>query len=230
MPRRALLPLVVAGVGILACGEVPRDPESTLDHARGGVLRVGASEAPPWVTGTEGPPGGLEAELVREFAGSIDAEVKWVRGAPEEHLEALEKFELDLVVAGLTTASPWKTRVGLTRPYLKERWLVGVPPGTASPPELEGLEVAVPESGPAAAWVKEKGARPGPVVDLEKAGGPVAAPEWKLREMGYVATEHHLHTVEHVLAAPPGENGLIVRLETLLHELRRRDRLEAARR
>lgn len=230
MPRRALLPLLVAGVGILACGEVPRDPEDTLDRARGGVLRVGVSEAPPWVTGTEGPPGGLEAELVRQFAESIDADVKWVRGAPEEHLEALEKFELDLVVAGLTAASPWKTRVGLTRPYLKERWLIGVPPGTAPPAELDGLEVAVPETGPAGAWVKEKGARPVPAPDLEKARGPVAAPEWKLQEIGYLATDHHLHTVERVLAAPPGENGLIVALETHLHELRRRDRIEAARR
>lgn len=230
MPRRALLPLLVAGVGILACDQVPRDPENTLDRARGGVLRVGVSEAPPWITGTDGPPGGLEAQLVREFAESIDAEVKWVRGAQEEHLEALEKFELDLVVAGLTAASPWKTRVGLTRPYLKERWFVGVPAGTAPPTELEGLEVAVPESGPAAAWVKKKGARPVPVDDLEKALGPIAAPEWRLHEMGYVATEHHLHTVKHVLAAPPGENGLLVRLEKLLHEIGRRDRLESVRR
>lgn len=200
----------------LACEDYPRDPEGTLDRARGGTLRVGVSDAEPWVTGSDGVPGGLEADLVRGFAETIGADVEWVRGPHQEHMEALAKFELDLVAGGVTTATPWKKDVGLTRPYLKERWLVGVPPGARPPADLEGLSIAVPEAGPAAQWVRKKGARPVRLEDVATAAGPVAAPDWKLRQMGYRPTDHELHVVERVLAAAPGENGLIVRLEEYL--------------
>lgn len=135
-------------------------------------------------------------------------------------MEALAKFELDLVAGGVTAATPWKSHVGLTRTYLEERWLVGFPAGTTPPNDLEGVEIAVPDAGPAAAWVKEKGARPLRVRSLELATGPLAAPEWRLRELGRTASDHTLHTVKHVLAAAPGENALIVRLEEHLHQAR----------
>ncbi|MDX1660697.1 MAG: hypothetical protein R3326_02805, partial [Gemmatimonadota bacterium] len=123
---------------------------------------------------------------------------------------------------GLVASTPWSSHLGLTRPYTKERWVVGVPPERSLPDDLEGVEIAVPDAGPAAAWVKDAGARPVRLHDLARASGPVAAPEWKIREIGYRPTGRTLHTVRRVLAAPPGENGLIVHLERHLHETRQR--------
>lgn len=218
----SVLPLLlVAWVG---CEALPNDPEGTLERARGGTLRVGVSEAAPWLTRAEGVPGGLEAGLVRGFAERIDADVEWVWGPPEEHLAALERFELDVAAGGLTAGSPWKSRVGLTRPYAREEWRVGVPPGTEPPEDLEGLSVVVPDAGPAAAWIRAKGARPVRARDLSTARGPVAAPVWKLRELGYRPTNHVLHTTRRVLAVPPGENGLLAELERYARDLRRKAR------
>lgn len=216
--RLVLLFVLVAAAG---CEAIPRDPESTLERARGGVLRVGVTEAPPWLTrSADGVPGGLEAGIVRGFAERIDADVEWAWGPPEEHLEALERFELDLAAGGLTAGSPWKSRVGLSRPYAREEWRVGVPTGADPPEEFDGVSVVVPAAGPAAAWVRAKGARPVRARDLSAARGPVAAPLWKLRDLGFRPTDHVLHTTRRVLAVPPGENGLLTELERYVHDLR----------
>ena len=128
-PTRAALFVLL----LLACDPYPRDPEGTFERVSGGVLRVGASEAPPWLTrAPEGSARGPEAELVLAFAESIDARVEWHWGGADEHLDSLERHELDLVVGGLLGSSPWKRRVALTRPWLESgemRRVLAVPPG-----------------------------------------------------------------------------------------------------
>src|SRR5690606_33083241 len=59
-----------------ACG-LPRDPEGTLERARGGVLRVGGVDAPPHLVREGAAASGPEAELVYAFARSLGAEVEW---------------------------------------------------------------------------------------------------------------------------------------------------------
>lgn len=113
----ALVVLSAAHAFGVACEPYPRDPERTLERAAGGTLRVGVSEAPPWLVREGDQAGGPEAELIQAFAASVDARIDWRWGAAHEHLLALEHFELDLVAAGLTRHSPWKTRVSLTRPW-----------------------------------------------------------------------------------------------------------------
>jgi polar amino acid transport system substrate-binding protein len=116
---RACLVLLALCLG--AC-DLPRDPEGTLERARGGTLRAGAAEAAPWVVrrGSGGRPAGPEAALVEEFARSIDARVEWQWASGDELLRRLEKRELDVVVSGLTAKSPWKAHVALTRPWRKD--------------------------------------------------------------------------------------------------------------
>ena len=54
--------------------------------------------------------------------------------------------------------------------------------------------------------------------DLAGADGPVAAEAWEILGLGFRPTGADLQTVHYVLAVPPGENALLVRLEkTLLH-------------
>ncbi len=116
-------------VVLAACETYPRDPEGTLDTARNGTLHVGVTEAPPWIVRAGHEAVGPEAEVVKGFARSIDADIAWEWGPAEHHFERLEKFELDLVAAGLTKDTPWKKRLAVSRPYLgSSRVLVG-PPG-----------------------------------------------------------------------------------------------------
>ena len=101
-----------------AC-QYPRDPEGTLDRVRGGTLRVGISPSEPWVTLEENqPPAGVEVELIKEFARTVDAEVEWVKGSESDLMEALDGRQLDVVIAGLTRRSVWMHDAALTRPYL----------------------------------------------------------------------------------------------------------------
>jgi polar amino acid transport system substrate-binding protein len=110
--------LILLSILPAACASLPRDPENTLQRVQSsGRVRVGLVENPPWVVRTAGEPAGAEVELVRRFASELGATPEWYWGGEEQHLEALERFELDLVVVGLTDKTPWAQTVGLTRPY-----------------------------------------------------------------------------------------------------------------
>lgn len=134
-----LLPLllVLLLIPLTAC-DLPRDPVGTLERVRGDTLRVGVVASPPYLVRSGEGDGlgaravGPEADLVRAFAGRIDAEVEWHWGSLDDHMKSLEAFELDLVAAGLTMTSPWKKNVGFTRPWKvegKRKHVLAVPPG-----------------------------------------------------------------------------------------------------
>jgi polar amino acid transport system substrate-binding protein len=212
---------IVAAVALLAagCTSLPRDPKGTVDRVRGGTLRVGLIEAPPWVVRTGGEPAGAEVELVRRLAAELDAEPQWIWGGSQPHLEALERFELDLVAGGLTDDTPWAKRVGLTGPYFDERIVVGVPAGM-SLGDVKGTPVEVRAGDVAAAYLRKKGAVLVPVPAVGHSVNPVAAPEWDLGRLGRTPTGIELLTRKHVLAVPPGENGWIARLDQFLDSRR----------
>lgn len=81
---------------------------------------VGYSENPPWVTKTDSVPAGIEPELVKFFAKRLNARVEWRNGTEQNLLEDLEKRRLHLVIAGITKDTPWKKKVGLTRPFVEQ--------------------------------------------------------------------------------------------------------------
>lgn len=149
----------VAALGLALGGcsaTIPTDPDGTLDSLRGGVVRAGASVSPPWTDAEAGTPSGLEVELVEDFAETLDAQVEWTVGGEEELVGAMERGELDVLVGGLTAASPWADKVALTYPYLtatgpegeKEPHVMAVPSGeNALMTELERflLEREVPQ-------------------------------------------------------------------------------------
>ncbi|WP_347755681.1 transporter substrate-binding domain-containing protein [Agrococcus sp. ProA11] len=119
--RRALKGLiaVVAAATLLAgCSSIPADPDGTLERVRGGTLRVGVTENPPWVELSDaGEPAGTEPELVVAFADELGAEVEWTDGSESRLAAALEAGELDLVIGGLLDDTPWVEVGAATRPY-----------------------------------------------------------------------------------------------------------------
>lgn len=111
-------PALIVPILLLTSCDLPKDPEGTLERVRDGRLAVGVSEAPPWITRNgNGEPGGIEAALVRHLAERLGADVRWVWGTPADHVEALERFQLDLVVGGHTRRSPLARPVAPTRTW-----------------------------------------------------------------------------------------------------------------
>ncbi|KUG56351.1 hypothetical protein AVL61_14675 [Kocuria rosea subsp. polaris] len=109
----AILGLLLAG----CAGPYPADPHRTLERVSGTVLRVGISHNEPFVS-VEGPsPSGREVALVEDYARTLDAEVVWTADGEEELVDQLEHGRLDMMIGGLTDKTPWKKKVGLTRPY-----------------------------------------------------------------------------------------------------------------
>ncbi len=123
-PTRAAVSGALVATLLSGCGaQIPSDPDGSLDRIRStGELRVGVSPHPPFTTLPEGPdgePGGSEVELVEGFARAQGAEAVYVVQGEEELVRLLEEGELDVMVGGLTSKTPWgKKQVATTRPYL----------------------------------------------------------------------------------------------------------------
>lgn len=212
---RWTLGLVLAGT-LPAC-QFPRDADGTLDRVRGGALRAGLAYSPPWVTAVE-PPAGVEVRLVEELADTLGARVEWTDGSEEDLVQALKFRQLDLVVGGLTSKSPWQQEAGLTRHHLTTRVVVAAAPGVASPGDLDGVPIAVEEGTEAAGVVRDKiGAEPVPVPDVaERRDLLVAVEDWRLDELGLAPTGAQVTKTEHVVAVPLGENGWQTTVERFL--------------
>lgn len=120
--RRAATGVLLATL-LTGCGiQIPTDPEGTLDEVRSsGELKVGVSPNPPFTTPPEAEgqdPGGTEVELVTGFARSVGAKPTWVIGGEEALVKQLENGEIQVLIGGLTSKSPWSKHVALTRPYV----------------------------------------------------------------------------------------------------------------
>lgn len=109
-----LLPLIVAGCAL------PRDPDKTSERiAATHLLRVGITDNPPWTSALAPEPAGVEADLVRQFARTIGANVVWTRGSETSLAEALKHHDLDIAIGGFDAQTSWKATAGVTRPFAK---------------------------------------------------------------------------------------------------------------
>ena len=222
----ALLGLIL--VASTACGDLPRDPEGTLDRIDGGTMRVGITDNDPWTTYEDGEAEGVEVRILERFAEDLDAEIDWVPGSEADLMSALEMREVDLVVGGLTSTDPWGAKVALTHPYLTTSVVVAVLGGDEVPEDIAARRVAV-ERGTEQAGILEKTdatvIRTDDVVEgvesTRGALGPVgtnlfAIENWLIDDLDLEDTGVTLIETDHVMAAPLGENAWLVRLERYL--------------
>ncbi|NJP31058.1 substrate-binding periplasmic protein [Micromonospora thermarum] len=215
---RRTIALVGVVLVLLAGCRWPQDVGTTLEDVRGGVLRVGVTEAPPWTRVTDaGAVTGAEARLVERLAQRLDARVEWYPGSESSLMAALNGRVLDLVVGGLDAKAPWTKEASLTRPYVTMQTIVAVPAGVPAPQELAGARVAVPAGTAEVAALRGEEAVPVPVAEVTgREGLPVVVGQWRLAELGLRATGHELAIHDHVWAVPPGENAWQVEVERFL--------------
>ncbi|SCL26307.1 polar amino acid transport system substrate-binding protein [Micromonospora pallida] len=221
-------PLALVGVVLLLAVSGcrwPRDTGTTLDDVRGGVLRVGVSEAPPWTrVADDGMVTGAEARLVQRLADRLDARVEWYPGSESTLMAALKDRVLDLVVGGLDAKAPWTREASLTRPYVTMRTVVAVPDGVAAPAELAGQRVAATAGTAEIAALRGEDAVPVPVPEVTgREPLPVVVGQWRLAELGLRGSGHEVAKHDHVWAVPLGENGWQVEVERFLLALSHRE-------
>ena len=202
---------------LLAACNLPRDSDGTLDRVRGGTMRVGVVIDTPWTKDSAGVIGGIEGAMARVLAESLGSHIEWIRAPEGDLLAALHHRELDLVIGGLRATSPWKQQVALTRPFYEDTVSVGGAPNEAPPATLDKVPVSLLQGDPAAGEVRKKGGVPRFVPRLDSVRGPVAAPTWKLSQLGRRENPAlRLTEEQHVLAAAPGENAFLTRVELML--------------
>jgi len=119
MLKRSPLSLVALALvfALAGCGSIPADPDGTLEQVTDGVLRVGASPDDGLISVAGNEVSGDEAELVEGFAETLNARVEWTIGGEERLVGQLDTGKLDLVVGGITDATPWVESAGVTRAY-----------------------------------------------------------------------------------------------------------------
>jgi polar amino acid transport system substrate-binding protein len=217
---RPLAAALCLAATLTACAgneDFPRDPEGTLDRVSGGTVRVGVTDNKPWVDLSGDQPAGVEVILVERFARQLGAEVAWFEGSESSLMGALERKELDLVAGGLERSAPWSQMVSLTRPYVLDHIVVGVPAGSAVPEDIAGMPIAAEAGSEAAGLLDKTDAVVVRVPDIEQARGRAAAVEdWALNDLGLVDAGVQLSDRRHVMAVPMGENGWQTALERFL--------------
>ena len=210
--------LLLAALAAAGC-QYPRDPDGTLNRVEGGVMRVGVTEADPWVALEGGRPvGGAEVKLARRFARELGARIAWVQGSEEELVDAAKEGQVDLILGGFTNKSRWEKDVAFTRPYVETRAVVGTPPGGSYPDDFAGVPVAVELGSQEEGLLAQRtDARVVPVRELgTRAGRPAAVRDYLLDDLGLSDSGTELDKSKHVMAVKRGENAFLVRLERFL--------------
>lgn len=99
------------------CAGLPRDQHGATERIRQSkVLTVGASHQSARLTPLEKH----EKQLVEKIARRLGARVEWRAGNAHGLLQALEGLKLPLVAATLSCDSPFRARLGMSQPYLKD--------------------------------------------------------------------------------------------------------------
>ncbi|MEX0717222.1 MAG: transporter substrate-binding domain-containing protein [Planctomycetaceae bacterium] len=134
--RRLLALLTLTAACLPGCGDMPRDPHETFERARGGIIRVGYTVNPPWVSiveeGDRTEPAGIEPRLLAGLARRIGGRIEWRFDSETRLIESLERRELDVLIGGFKDSTPWSKKAGLTRPFARvdgDRHVMLVPQG-----------------------------------------------------------------------------------------------------
>lgn len=107
-----LLAVLLSGCGM------PTDPRGTLENVRSsGELIVGVSPSPPWTVLERDSVTGSEVQLIEGFAARLGVRPRWVIGGEQHLVDQLANGQVHLVIGGITSDTPWTSKVAPTRSY-----------------------------------------------------------------------------------------------------------------
>jgi polar amino acid transport system substrate-binding protein len=209
---------VLAVLLLSACG-LPRDNAGTLERVRNGEMRVGVTARPPWVRLEDGRLAGIEPALLKAWAGMLGARIRWIHGSEGELVEALHRHEIDILAAGLKQDTPYKSRLGLSQPYIVTQLGIAVPADQRPPEDWKGRRVAVdPARVALVARVRAQDAEPVFPAVSPGARLPVAVYDFELAAHQLLLAET-LAKEKHVLAVSQGESAFLFALDHFLQAL-----------
>lgn len=227
---RAALLFVSTLAFATSCDHFPRDTRGALNRIlEQGELHIGVFHHPPWTfidPDSPDKPRGVEVALVSEFAGRLGARPVWHIGSESQHFVSLENHDLDLVIGGIESATPWRPRLGLTLGYYLEEADVGISSASGLPDSLDGVTVYYRYGSAYRNGLEDQGAIPAPLNHQLPERTPLAAPLWHLRAMNLTPLGIKLPAKQRVMAVPPGEHALLMRLERFLLNNANKGRVE----
>lgn len=114
---RTCIVVLAALLALPGCDRYPRDADDLTAQATQAGMRVGASHDPPYVrVSADGEVEGSEAQLMQRFASAHGYRITWIPGGHDALMRDLEHAHLHAVIGGHDRRSPWKPRVGWSRP------------------------------------------------------------------------------------------------------------------
>lgn len=214
--RRSFFKISIAIIAILYSCDIPKDPNKTFSKAKGDTLRVGIANSGARADFNNGKPKGIEVEIIKGFAESINTEIKWIPGSQQQIIDLLKEYQLDIAIGGFTKGSAFKKHAGFTNYYERVKIKIGAPAGVMLPSKAKNEEIAVKEGTEALAAVKKKNGIPVIYDSIPPKGIPLAATEKDLEKLNYNISKDHLQKSDYVIAIPKGENKLLQELENYL--------------
>lgn len=203
---------------ICSCDRYPQDQRGTIEQVQGDILKVGVVENPPYIIFSNGALTGIEVELIRQFAGSLNARIDWVKGTEGNTMLLLENGQINLAAGGFPRLSPWKKHVYFANPHdtLIFKW--GVPPGTSLPGDLKDKEVFVRKGSVAGAYVHQAKGKPIYRDSLTGKEPLAAAPVRDLQRLGFTLSKKDLNQEKISLAIQRGENAFLEKLDAFIYQ------------
>ena len=199
----------------------PKDAEKTLDKVSNGTIRVGFTNAGPWVYPSATGAQGIEADIVTNFAQTLHAKIDWVEVTEEQLFNALKRGEINILIGGITDKTPWKEEIGLTKPYIETSIVIAQPSAQSSnnqQPPIEGQWVAVKKGTDEGYYVHKKKGKPFYTTQLPAANMLSVGYDWQVQAWNMHNTGIVLKKESHVMAVPPGENAFLLALDKFLFE------------
>jgi polar amino acid transport system substrate-binding protein len=119
-PRRALAALVCTLLALAGCDRPQAQSSALQNILKAGELRVGTSGDFPPLTMRDksGELMGLEVDMVRALASTMNLKVSFKQIPFAELIPAVERGDVDLALAGMTITPERNARVAFAGPYL----------------------------------------------------------------------------------------------------------------
>ena len=199
-----------------SCGQFPKDPGNTLKTVTNGTLRAGIAEAGKWASLENDSAAGIEPELLRKYAQSINAEIEWTPASQDQLIKLLHEDEIDIAIGGFVKKSPFKKEAGWTRPHQTEKIKIGAPAEVPIPQDVEDQKILAKKGSAALLALKKKKGIPIPYDTLPQPFTLIAAPEEELLRHNLQLSDYTLAKIEHVIAIQKGENAFLESLERFI--------------